>query len=189
MEGNHRGPETAAQGKSLIPMTSALADRKQIRADSLQSLWKRFRDECHGCMIDQCIQCGTCSGSCPLAGEMDHGPREIFSLIRDGFVEKALCSSTIWLCVSCYACTARCPREIPVTDIIYGLRQMAVKQGLVSSRERMPHLFRAFARQAGAGRRISEARVAFFYGLRFPGHVLPALPLSLKLLKRKRLEL
>jgi len=170
-------------------MGSNMTSRVQAANDTPESLWKRFRDDFHGYMIDQCIQCGTCSGSCPLAGEMDHGPREVFSLIRDGFFDKALSSSTIWLCVSCYACTARCPREIPVTDIIYSLRQMAVKQGLVSGKARMPHLFRAFARQARTGKKISEARVAFFYGLRFPGDVLPTFPLSLKLLKRKRLEL
>lgn len=139
--------------------------------------------------INECIQCGTCSGSCPLADEMDHGPREVFSLIKDGFLEKALISNTIWLCVSCYACSSRCPREIPVTDIIYSLRQMAVKHGLVPKKIKMPHLFKAFDRQVRSGKRISEARIAFFYGLRHPGDVIQALPLSLKLLKRKRVEL
>lgn len=124
-----------------------------------------------------------------MAAEMDHGPREIFSLIKDGFYEKALSSDTIWLCVSCYACSSRCPREIPVTDIIYTLRQMAVSQELVPKRVKMPHLFKAFARQTSAGKRISEARVAFFYGLRHPGDVISSFPLSLKLLKRRRMEL
>lgn len=139
--------------------------------------------------LNECIQCGTCSGSCPLADEMDHGPREVFSLIKDGFLEKALCSNTIWLCVSCYACSSRCPREIPVADIIYSLRQMAVRQGLVSKKIKIPWLFNAFARQVRSGKRISEARVAFFYGLRNPGDVISSFPLSLKLLKRRRLEL
>lgn len=139
--------------------------------------------------INQCIQCGTCSGSCPLAGEMDHGPREVFSLIRDGFLEKALISNTIWNCVSCYACMSRCPKEIPVTDIIYLLRQIAVKQGLVSKKIKTPHLYRTFARQSGSGKRISEAKLALFYGLRHPGDVIPSFLLSLKLLKRRRMGL
>lgn len=157
--------------------------------ESRQGIIKAFENDPGLLRINECIQCGTCSGSCPLAGEMDHGPREVFSLIKDGFYEKALSSNTLWLCVSCYACSARCPREIPVTDIIYSLRQMAVHEGLVSKKIKMPHLFQAFARQTRSGKRISEARVAFFYGLRHPGDVLSSFPLSLKLLKRKRLEL
>lgn len=157
--------------------------------ESIETRFKAFESDPGLLRVNECIQCGTCSGSCPMAGEMDHGPREVFSLIRDGFYEKALCSNTLWLCVSCYACAGRCPRDIPVADIIYSLKQMAVKQGLVSKKIKMPHLYRAFERQTRAGKRISEARVAFFYGLRHPADVLSSFPLSLKLLKRKRLEL
>jgi len=77
-----------------------------------------------------CLQCGTCSGSCPSGPDMDHTPREIFALIRAGEREEVLRSNTAWYCVSCYACMTRCPKDIPITDIMYTLKNMAVKEGL-----------------------------------------------------------
>ena len=99
--------------------------------------------------IQKCIQCGTCSGSCPLTDVMDHGPRELFAMIRDGLMREALEANTPWYCVSCYQCTVRCPRKIPVTDIFYTLKQMAMQNGLYARRHKMPDLYRAFCREAG----------------------------------------
>ena len=55
--------------------------------------------------MKECIQCGTCSGSCPVSVYMDYTPREIIAMARMGFKEEVLKSYTIWLCASCYACT------------------------------------------------------------------------------------
>ena len=82
-----------------------------------------------GAAIQSCLQCGTCGGSCPSSGEMDHSPRQLIALIRAGMRDEALKSNTPWYCVSCYTCTARCPAEIPITDLMYTLRQKAVQEG------------------------------------------------------------
>ena len=73
-----------------------------------------------------CYQCGTCSGSCPTATAMDYNPRRILHMLRLGLGERVLRSQAIWLCTSCYACTARCPREIKITETMLGLRRLAV---------------------------------------------------------------
>ncbi len=36
----------------------------------------------------------------------------------------------MWCCVSCYFCTTRCPQEIPITDIMYALKRMAIAEGM-----------------------------------------------------------
>jgi len=77
-----------------------------------------------------CYQCGTCSGSCPTAAAMEYNPRRMLHMLRLGLGQRVLQSQAIWLCTSCYSCTARCPREIKITDAIIGLRSLAVKQGL-----------------------------------------------------------
>ncbi len=61
---------------------------------------------------------------------MDHTPREIFALIEAGNREDVLRSNTPWYCVSCYYCTVRCPKEIPITDLMYTLKRMAIKEKL-----------------------------------------------------------
>lgn len=58
---------------------------------------------------------------------MDHTPRQIFAMIEAGMKEQVLQSNAPWHCVSCYYCMARCPKEIPITDIMYTLKNMAVK--------------------------------------------------------------
>jgi heterodisulfide reductase subunit D len=77
-----------------------------------------------------CYQCGTCSGSCPTASAMDYNPRRLFHMLRLGLGERVLRSRAIWLCTSCYSCTARCPREIEISDTILGLRRLVVDRGL-----------------------------------------------------------
>ena len=79
--------------------------------------------------IKRCIQCGTCSGTCPQGSVMDHAPRKIFSLIRAGFRDEVLGSNTIWYCSSCYSCAVRCPKEIKITDVMYALKRLAIKEG------------------------------------------------------------
>jgi len=77
-----------------------------------------------------CLQCGTCGGSCPSGPDMDHSPRRIFAMIDAGMREEVLKSNTPWYCVSCYYCMVRCPKEIPITDIMYTLKQIAVRAKL-----------------------------------------------------------
>jgi quinone-modifying oxidoreductase, subunit QmoC len=78
--------------------------------------------------IRNCIQCGTCSGSCPVSWAMEETPRQIFAMIRAGMRDKILDSITIWTCASCYQCMHRCPQEIKITDIMYMLKRMAIRE-------------------------------------------------------------
>ncbi|MBN1918742.1 MAG: 4Fe-4S dicluster domain-containing protein [Verrucomicrobia bacterium] len=78
--------------------------------------------------ITQCIQCGSCSGSCPTAAWMDHSPRQIFALIRCGMRDEVLSSNTPWTCASCYTCYVRCPKEIKITDIMYALKRLSIRE-------------------------------------------------------------
>jgi len=78
--------------------------------------------------INTCIQCGTCSATCPVAsgGFMDNSPRRIIALIRAGFKEQVLKANTFWYCASCYQCTVRCPRNIDIAELMYGLKRYTV---------------------------------------------------------------
>ncbi len=76
-----------------------------------------------------CVQCGTCGGSCPSGADMDSTPRRLFAMISADMEDEVLRSNTPWYCVSCYTCMARCPQEIPITMIMYTLKQMAIARG------------------------------------------------------------
>jgi quinone-modifying oxidoreductase subunit QmoC len=77
------------------------------------------------------MQCGVCAGSCPLRHEMDYPPRQLFTLIRAGRRDEVLNSKAIKLCTSCYRCKVRCPRDIPVIDVMHGLAHYGIKKGII----------------------------------------------------------
>lgn len=78
--------------------------------------------------LEMCIQCGTCGGSCPSGPDMDHSPRQLFAMIRAGMRKEVLKSNTPWYCVSCYFCYVRCPQEVHITDLMYTLKSLAIKE-------------------------------------------------------------
>ncbi len=80
-----------------------------------------------------CIQCGTCSASCPAIHAMDLSPRRMWRMVQLGMTEEVLRSKSIWLCSMCYTCHVRCPRGIPLTETITRLKEMAMERGIISS--------------------------------------------------------
>lgn len=110
-----------------------------------------------GCdQLPSCIQCGTCSGACPLSIYMDYSPRQVMALVRADFKTEVLRSNTIWLCASCYACTVECPRQIRITDIMYALKQRAIKEQVYPKQMPIPVLAREFAKMVSRKGRITE---------------------------------
>lgn len=79
--------------------------------------------------LSTCIQCGTCSASCPAAELMDYPPRQLWELLRLGLRDQVMNSRTFWLCTQCYACQVRCPRGILISETMRKLREWAVAQG------------------------------------------------------------
>lgn len=114
----------------------------------------------HGCeKLYGCIQCGTCSASCPVSIYMDYTPRQLMALTRAGFKKEVLGSLTIWLCSSCYSCTVDCPKEIKITDIMYALKRRAIVEGVYPRRFPIPVLAREFFKMVRSRGRITESRL------------------------------
>lgn len=74
-------------------------------------------------MVSPCIQCGTCTGSCPNAFAMDFSPRMMWRMVLTDHVDEVFSSRTFGLCSSCYYCTLRCPRGLPLTEAMSLLKQ------------------------------------------------------------------
>jgi len=69
----------------------------------------------NGERLRACLQCGTCSGVCPFGYLMGFPPGRMIAYLRAERFEKVIESDSVWMCVSCYACTTVCPKEIPLT--------------------------------------------------------------------------
>ena len=80
--------------------------------------------------LGTCIQCGTCSSSCPTYFAMDVPPRKLWRMISLGLQDEIVRSSTFWLCTACNSCTVRCPRDIPVSESMRQIREWVIRDGV-----------------------------------------------------------
>lgn len=140
--------------------------------------------------LSKCIQCGTCTGSCPASYTMDITPRELIALFRAGDMGSILASRTIWICASCYACTVRCPQNVPVTDIIYMLKRLAMEQEIFPKKFPVYALSRSFVALANRYGRSYEPGLMLLYYLKTnPLNLVKMIPLFLKLVLKGRIAL
>jgi heterodisulfide reductase subunit C len=144
-----------------------------------------------GCeQLESCIQCGTCSGVCPLSIYMDYSPRQVMAMTRSDFKTEVLTSLTIWLCASCYACTTECPRQIRITDIMYELKQRAIKEKVYPKHFPIPVLAEEFNKMVHQWGRVNETLLATRMFLRTnPLGALGMTKLGLGLLRTGRFEI
>ncbi len=167
----------------------------QRRVKYEEELDSRFLEEiktASGCdKIDRCIQCGTCSSSCPMAVYMDYPPRKIVSMVKNGFKEEALKSFTIWLCPSCYTCQVRCPSGIKITDVMYALKRRAIADKVYPTGFAIPILDREMSRLIAANGRSSDLWLILNLYLKSkkPLGLLKMAPLGLKLIRTGRMSL
>ena len=151
---------------------------------------KNIRELPNGESIDKCIQCGTCSGSCPTSGVMEYGPREIIAALRAGMLGRVLKSNTVWLCASCYSCAVRCPAKIPFTDVMYELKRLGVKHGIYPKNCTNAKMSKAFVAVVNKYGRNSEMQlIARYYLSTNPFKILGQLGMALKLFTRGRLDM
>ena len=85
-------------------------------------------EEISGENIHKCMQCGTCSGACPMSDSMDVPPRKIVVLAQYGLKDEVTDANTVWLCATCQACHARCPRGLNLTKIMEAIRQLTLRE-------------------------------------------------------------
>ena len=137
-----------------------------------------------------CIQCGVCTGSCPMADEMEYPPRKIIAMTRAGMRDEVLSSSSMWHCLSCYMCTVRCPRNIKPTELAHALESLATQQGFNVRETRTPAMYRSFVSSIkGNGRVYEFGMMARFYLTTNPLAPIKLLPLLLNLIRHGRLPL
>ncbi len=112
-----------------------------------------------GHWVKMCMQCGVCSGSCPLGPHWEHPPQEIFMMIRANKRDEVLKSSSMWFCTSCYNCIARCPRGLPITHIMHGLASYSKKLGLAPKSQPTESFGQIFWNSIASNGRVNELKI------------------------------
>ena len=73
-----------------------------------------------------------------LLGYLDLTPQQIVNTYRLGITERALDSKMAWDCFMCFKCQEHCPKEIPVAEMMYELRNkgyMELREPFKGSKE------------------------------------------------------
>ena len=101
---------------------------RTLDLDERESAWVRDVQSCSEQNLLACYQCGRCSAGCPMVSEMDLLPNQVIRLAQLG-VETVLDSQAPWLCASCLACHARCPKGIDLPRVMEAIRGLALRAG------------------------------------------------------------
>ena len=82
-----------------------------------------------------CFGCRACTTVCPVVAAYDLPaetlgllPHQIMCAMGLGLSEMASGAPMIWDCVTCYQCQEHCPQKVCVTDVLYELKNLAVKR-------------------------------------------------------------
>lgn len=138
--------------------------------------------------INECIQCGVCSGSCTTGEWWEYPPRKIIAMIRAGMREEVLSSTSVFYCVSCYLCTVRCPRGIKPANLVHAVETIAERKGYKPRTKTLP-LYRSLRSSIRRGR-VWELGMTLRYYLRTNAFsALEDLPVALALLSHGRMPL
>jgi heterodisulfide reductase subunit C len=76
----------------------------------------------------KCMRCGKCSGTCPSYDEMEYHPHQFVSMVESGDLEPLINSTSIYKCLSCFACVDRCPRGVEPAKLVEALRLSVIRE-------------------------------------------------------------
>jgi len=78
--------------------------------------------------MELCMQCATCSASCPLSAGTNTFPRKIYRYLQLGLKDKLLESPEPWLCYYCGECNKDCPRGAEPAETMMAARRWLTTQ-------------------------------------------------------------
>jgi heterodisulfide reductase subunit C len=113
-----------------------------------------------------CFQCRKCSGGCPVTFAMDLLPDQVVRLVQLGQQETVLQSRTIWVCASCETCTTRCPNGVKIAELMDGLKELAIRSGVVVPQPQVRALHETFIADVAMRGRIFEGMLLPMYWIR-----------------------
>ncbi len=165
-------------------------------SEAVRKTWSPASDEYQAILgglreaVGACMQCGTCTASCPNWHAMDVTPRAMWRMIQFGMLDEILESRTFWMCSACYMCTLRCPRGLKLTSAMAALKRLAALDGGARAR-RNSAFYRAFMDDIEAHGRVRETGMMqrYFLKRRSPSAPLSFLPLGVKMLRKGKVHL
>jgi len=73
-----------------------------------------------------CLECGRCTGVCPVAKHQPFSPRRLISQTVAGGIEALADEPSLWTCLTCGQCSLVCPVQIDYPNFVLQARASAV---------------------------------------------------------------
>lgn len=81
-----------------------------------------------------CIQCGRCSGGCPVSIKSDLNIRKlVYQSLNKTNAPIETADGGIWECTTCSNCNLRCPKNVRPADLVVELRCQQIEAGRLSA--------------------------------------------------------
>jgi len=80
----------------------------------------------------ECIQCGMCTGSCPVSRKASLNIRRC---MREVAITRKLIicpQNELWSCTTCSTCGIRCPKDLNPYEFLIDIRSIAVEEGQIA---------------------------------------------------------
>lgn len=106
-----------------------LVEEKVIDESQLDRNFAKEIKKYGGKDVMTCLQCGNCTGVCPISLKIDYKTRSIIKYCQFGL--KSYTLSTRWVCATCYRCYEHCPADINPAEVMIALRHIAVREGVI----------------------------------------------------------
>lgn len=92
-----------------------------------------------------CIQCGRCTGGCPVTVRTNLNVRRfVYDTLDEEILDELANLPEIWDCTACSTCAVRCPKGLKPLEVLIGLRGILVEGGRVQPtvRDALESVFR-----------------------------------------------
>jgi len=117
--------------------------------------------------LASCFQCSTCTLGCPITEIISsYNPRKIIQMSLLGMREEVLSNPDLWICLICQTCTARCPQDVRIADVLGAIRRIAEKEeeaGKLKIESHRPLFDKAFLHQLEKYGRLYDMGLAKEY--------------------------
>lgn len=76
-----------------------------------------------------CLQCGNCTGVCPISLKIEYKTRTTIKYCQFGMKQQTL--NTRLVCATCYRCYEHCPADLNPAEVMIALRHIAIREGII----------------------------------------------------------
>jgi heterodisulfide reductase subunit C len=122
-------PQTEVEKVFIGGLHEKLVEDKIIEESQLDPSFSKEIRKYGGKDVMTCLQCGNCTGVCPISLKIDYKTRSIMKYCQFGLRKYTL--DTRWVCATCYRCYEHCPADLNPAEVMIALRHIAIREGII----------------------------------------------------------